>query len=122
VSPAERPRFSLWATGEWPGEPLRLKVGVEIDGREAKLKLTGLQTSGRREGAFPDGLALWEIDWENDGQGFCSRWQAARAWRSPELQLETSHRYRTPGRKRLGVRVFDLLGRMGLAELEVRAA
>lgn len=122
VSPAERPRFSLWATGEWPGEPLRLKVGVEIDGREAKLRLTGLRTSGSREAPFPDGLALWEVDWENEGRGFCSRWQAARAWRSPELQLETSHRYRTPGPKRLGVRVFDLLGRMGLAELEVRAA
>jgi len=114
--------FTLWAPGVWPGERLAPTLELEPAGREVRLRLTGLKGAGAGETGFPGCVAVWEIDWERKGEVLRSRWQSPRAWRSPELGLAASHRYGTAGTRTLTARVFDSLGRIGIAEVEVRIA
>src|SRR3990172_1831565 len=87
---------------------------------QPSVRLVGLDGAESDGAAFPAPVALWEVDWETPSGGFRSRWQAARRWQSPEIDLVAAHTFATPGKRRLSVRAFDHLGRMGVAEAEVR--
>jgi len=114
------PAFGLWGPAEWPGEPLEPRVEIDVRGLQASVRLVGLDGAESDGAAFPAPVALWEVDWETPSGGFRSRWQAARRWQSPEIDLVAAHTFATPGKRRLSVRAFDHLGRMGVAEAEVR--
>lgn len=106
--------FTLWGPSLETDPSIDPRLDVEESAGEVRLRLAGIEGAG-----FPDGLALWEIDWEYEGEVFHSRWQAARAWQGDAPALLAAHVYHTPGPRRLAARVFDTQGRMGLAELRI---
>lgn len=113
------PPFGLWGPERWPGTPLKLRLEVGVRDREVRIHLAGLDGAGGQDLGPAEGPGLWEVDWEATGTVFRSRWQAARPWQSDDIDLDAAHTYGAPGRRRLSVRSFDSLGRMGEAEHDV---
>jgi site-specific DNA-methyltransferase (adenine-specific) len=100
-----------------PGNGLEVRASLERGGQVLAVRLQGVRTlAGGQLDREP--VEAWEVDWDFDGRLFRSRAQAARAWRSNALadRLDCDPSSRT-GRK-VAVRAFDRLGRVGTTVLK----
>jgi DNA modification methylase len=112
VLQGDRDPFEVWHSQEMPLN-LVPEVKVTLDGRRARLEFEALQGSMPSSLPFPDSVALWEVDWEFDGQVFRSSTQLVRAWRGGDIGLTTSHVYTHPGPRQIAVRAQDGHGQVG---------
>lgn len=109
LSEGNRSRVDLWSA-EGSATPGRLRVHCLREASRWEARLMSVE-SGM---PFPDGVEVWEVDWDHDGQLFRSRAQAVRPWRSRTINLALG----IPGPIGLvAARAFDTQGRMyfGLA-------
>lgn len=108
------PPFSTWLTG--PADSLRAlhpRFEIAQEGRRAEVTVTGLDGESVGDPPFPEGLVVWEIDWDHDGRLFRSQSQAARRWRAAEMPLSLVHEYAGPAEHTFCLRVTDARGRSG---------
>ena len=68
---------------------------------------------------WSDWIDYWSVDFEFDGSVFVNQWQAYRTQRNRELVLVSDpHRYESPGRKLIVVKVIDIFGNDTTLSLE----
>ena len=110
-----RPYLLEASTPKSTGE-LEVCASLEPEGPGMALRLQGVRT---RAGDPPEqeSVEVWEADWDYDGRLFRSRAQAARAWRSDELADRLTIRQPSASGRRVAVRAYDRLGRVGTAVL-----
>jgi DNA modification methylase len=101
-------KASPYAIDSLPGSSLlssshhRMRIGVETEGREIKLRLKGIEPCPPN--GFPVSLDYWEVDFDFQGKVFQSAFQSARPWRTGTPELSVTHRYPRKGKYRLCVR------------------
>ena len=68
---------------------------------------------------WSDWIDYWSVDFEYDGSVFVNQWQAYRTRRDRDLMLVSDpHRYDSPGRKLIVVKVIDIFGNDTTLSLE----
>ena len=69
---------------------------------------------------WSDWIDYWSIDFEYDGETFINSWQSYRTRQDRSLSLTSDpHRYDTPGKKTIVVKVIDIFGNDTTRELTV---
>jgi hypothetical protein len=90
----------------------KLGVRVAVDGAHAALELTSYGMPGHPSltpGDWSQQLLGWCVDWESTGDALrvgSSFWRSRRG----ELACTATHRFERPGRHRIRVRAYDVLG------------
>jgi len=74
---------------------------------------------GRAIGSWVQWVDYWAVDWDNKGDTFHNEWQSYRTRANPDLDLTATHEYETPGKRRIVVKVIDILGNDTTKTIEV---
>jgi DNA modification methylase len=104
-----------------------LSVAVSQRGPEASIELVDfvipvddvpadVQSAIRHWSQWID---YWAVDWDNRADSFHNEWQTYRTRGDPELKRGASHRYESPGRYTLVVKVIDILGNDTTKSLQI---
>jgi DNA modification methylase len=113
-------KFRIWHADV---EMIEIKdqPSLEISQRGNIVKVTLKGLSKSKSMPSLDRVDLWEIDWDYNGEAFCSQSQCVRGWRDKEIGTTLTHTYTQPGIHKLSVRVADSLGeyRIFLGEIRV---
>ena len=71
---------------------------------------------------WSDWIDYWSIDFDYNGETFINSWQSYRTRQDRSLSLTSDpHRYETPGKKTIVVKVIDIFGNDTTRELTVEA-
>lgn len=67
-------------------------------------------------------IDYWAVDWDNKRDAFHNEWQTYRTRKDPKIEKVVRHRYESPGKYRIVVKVIDILGNDTTKSIDVEVA
>ena len=116
--------FEVWRVGKERDADERLQVTASFDGRKLQVTLDSYVADApeavrERSHDFRDLVDYWEIDPDHRDGVFHSEWQSYRSRSRPELETRATFMLDERKRRKLAVRLVDVLGRVSCLNLDL---